>query len=202
MLYKIVQEHSLWDVANGFDVPRGFLQSLFSSSSSFASCLVHFTKVSLVRLAVLPSGGLSVSSSVRTCLSVRSFVHPFVCSSVRLSVCSFVCPFVRYLLWCTIYYIAFYSKILIGVSNILQELPEFYSIKLLLETIVDKLAYTAVLELVPLMQIPGVKKVFIYRILFIFSYLALCRWQYSLFWQFICLQALMKIWNWGLKWFL
>ncbi|CAB4017489.1 helicase POLQ-like [Paramuricea clavata] len=82
MLYKIISEHSIWDVANTFDQPRGFIQSLFTSSTSFASCLVHFT----------------------------------------------------------------------------NELPEFQNIKLLLETIMDKLSYTAVLELVPLMQIPGVKK--------------------------------------------
>ena len=125
---------------------------------------------------VFLSGQSLVCSFV--CLFVRACVRSFV----RLSVCLSVRSFVRFFV---IYSGVFYSKILIGVSNILQELPEFYSIKLLLETIVDKLAYTAVLELVPLMQIPGVKKVYIH----------FCRRQYSLFWQFICLQALIKILN-------
>ncbi|XP_046846451.1 helicase POLQ-like [Xenia sp. Carnegie-2017] len=82
MLYKIINEHSIWEVAKKFGQSRGFIQSLFTSSTSFASCLVHFT----------------------------------------------------------------------------NELPEFHNIMLLLQTIVDKLSYTTILELVPLMQIPGVKK--------------------------------------------
>ena len=53
MLYKITQEHTLWDVASTFDIPRGFVQSLFSSSSSFASCLVHFTKVPVFYCSVI-----------------------------------------------------------------------------------------------------------------------------------------------------
>lgn len=73
MLYKIVQEHSLWDVANTFDIPRGFLQSLFSSTSSFASCLVHFTKVCL-----FPSF-VSLFVPLFVCLLVCSFVYSFVC---------------------------------------------------------------------------------------------------------------------------
>ena len=53
MLYKIINEHSFWDVANTFDIPRGFIQSLFSSSTSFASCLVHFTKVIIIIIIMI-----------------------------------------------------------------------------------------------------------------------------------------------------
>lgn len=48
MLYKLINEHSIWDVAYIFDQPRGFIQSLFTSSTSFASCLVYFTNVWLL----------------------------------------------------------------------------------------------------------------------------------------------------------
>ena len=40
-----------------------------------------------------------------------------------------------------------------------QELSEFWGVNLLLEAMVKKLAYTASLELVPLMEVPGVKQV-------------------------------------------
>ena len=35
----------MWDVAGLFNVTRGFVQSLLTSASSFASCMVHFTAV-------------------------------------------------------------------------------------------------------------------------------------------------------------
>lgn len=40
-----------------------------------------------------------------------------------------------------------------------QELSEFWGLNLLLEAMVKKLSYTASLELVPLMEVPGVKQV-------------------------------------------
>jgi len=42
---------------------------------------------------------------------------------------------------------------------VLQELSEFWGVYLLLEAMVKKLSYTASLELVPLMEVPGVKQV-------------------------------------------
>lgn len=42
---------------------------------------------------------------------------------------------------------------------LLQELNEFWGVYLLLEAMVKKLSYTASLELVPLMEVPGVKQV-------------------------------------------
>ena len=41
---------------------------------------------------------------------------------------------------------------------LLQELKEFWGVYLLLEAMVKKLSYTASLELVPLMEVPGVKQ--------------------------------------------
>ena len=40
-----------------------------------------------------------------------------------------------------------------------QELNEFWGVNTLLEVMVKKLSYTASLELVPLMEVPGVKQV-------------------------------------------
>lgn len=82
MLYKLLQEHTVWNVARLFNVTRGFVQNLLTSSSSFASCMVHFTR----------------------------------------------------------------------------ELSEFWGLTMLLEAMVKKLSYTASLELVPLMEVPGVKQ--------------------------------------------
>ena len=41
---------------------------------------------------------------------------------------------------------------------LLQELSEFWGVYLLLEAMVKKLSYTSSLELVPLMEVPGVKQ--------------------------------------------
>ncbi|XP_073238132.1 helicase POLQ-like [Porites lutea] len=82
ILYKLMKENTIWDVASLFNVTRGFVQNLLTSASSFASCMVHFT----------------------------------------------------------------------------QELQEFWGVNLLLEAMVKKLSYTAALELVPLMEVPGVKQ--------------------------------------------
>lgn len=82
MLYKLLQEHTVWNVARLFNVTRGFVQNLLTSASSFASCMVHFTR----------------------------------------------------------------------------ELNEFWGVNTLLEVMVKKLSYTASLELVPLMEVPGVKQ--------------------------------------------
>jgi len=82
ILYKLMKENTVWDTAGLFNVTRGFVQNLLTSSSSFASCMVHFTR----------------------------------------------------------------------------ELSEFWGLNLLLEAMVKKLSYTASLELVPLMEVPGVKQ--------------------------------------------
>lgn len=41
----------------------------------------------------------------------------------------------------------------------IQELNEFWGVHLLLEAMVKKLSFTTSLELVPLMEVPGVKQV-------------------------------------------
>lgn len=46
ILYKLLKEHTVWEVAAVFKVTRGFVQNLLTSASSFASCMVHFTGVS------------------------------------------------------------------------------------------------------------------------------------------------------------
>ncbi|KAL9966164.1 hypothetical protein ACROYT_G024201 [Oculina patagonica] len=43
ILYKLLKENTVWDVAGVFNVTRGFVQNLLTSASSFASCMVHFT---------------------------------------------------------------------------------------------------------------------------------------------------------------
>ena len=40
-----------------------------------------------------------------------------------------------------------------------KELPEFWSYSILFEAILQKLSYAATVELIPLMEIPGVKQV-------------------------------------------
>ena len=68
MLFKLMNENTLWDVADSFQVPRGLLQSLVSSACTFASCLTHFTGVSTPDQ---PTISLSVfaHSSMRNCLA-------------------------------------------------------------------------------------------------------------------------------------
>ena len=46
ILYKLLKEQTVWEVAGVFKVTRGFVQNLLTSASSFASCMVHFTGVS------------------------------------------------------------------------------------------------------------------------------------------------------------
>ncbi|XP_068670682.1 helicase POLQ-like isoform X1 [Montipora foliosa] len=82
ILHKLMKEHTIWETAALFNVTRGFVQNLLTSTSSFASCMVHFTR----------------------------------------------------------------------------ELNEFWGLNLLLEAMVKKLSYTASLELIPLMEVPGVKQ--------------------------------------------
>lgn len=53
-----------------------------------------------------------------------------------------------------------YFKVLIcNYFFYVQELNEFWGVNTLLEVMVKKLSYTASLELVPLMEVPGVKQV-------------------------------------------
>ncbi|KAH3855655.1 hypothetical protein DPMN_098225 [Dreissena polymorpha] len=42
MLYDLWREKSVWEVAERFDTPRGFVQNLLASAASFASCVAHF----------------------------------------------------------------------------------------------------------------------------------------------------------------
>ncbi|XP_070579782.1 helicase POLQ-like [Ptychodera flava] len=81
MLWYVLKRHSIWSVAHMFDVPRGFLQNLFSSAATFASSLQRFT----------------------------------------------------------------------------EDLPEFWAFQHLLGQIVKELAHCATADLVPLLEIPGVK---------------------------------------------
>ena len=46
ILHKLMKEHTVWNTADVFNVTRGFVQNLLTSASSFASCMVHFTRVS------------------------------------------------------------------------------------------------------------------------------------------------------------
>ncbi|XP_006825666.1 helicase POLQ-like [Saccoglossus kowalevskii] len=82
MLWYVLKRHSIWVVAAMFDVPRGFLQNLFSSAATFASSLHRFT----------------------------------------------------------------------------EDLPEFWAFQHLLGQIVKELSYLATADLVPLLEIPGVKQ--------------------------------------------
>ncbi|XP_053407683.1 helicase POLQ-like [Mercenaria mercenaria] len=81
MLYDLWREKSVWEVAEKFQQPRGFIQSLLSSAASFASCVTHFC----------------------------------------------------------------------------QELEEFWAYQDLMGNFVKKLSYCVTSELIPLMEIPGVK---------------------------------------------
>lgn len=42
MLYDLWRQKSLWEVAEKFDQPRGFIQNLLSSTASFGACVYHF----------------------------------------------------------------------------------------------------------------------------------------------------------------
>ncbi|XP_034047739.1 helicase POLQ-like [Thalassophryne amazonica] len=44
VLFSLLKETSLWSVAEKFQLSRGFIQTLLSSSSAFCSCVLHFTE--------------------------------------------------------------------------------------------------------------------------------------------------------------
>ncbi|XP_028456719.1 helicase POLQ-like isoform X3 [Perca flavescens] len=44
VLFSLLKETNLWSVADRFQLSRGFVQSLLSSSSAFCSCVLHFTQ--------------------------------------------------------------------------------------------------------------------------------------------------------------
>lgn len=46
VLFSLLKETNLWNVADRFQLSRGFIQTLLSSSSAFCSCVLHFTEVS------------------------------------------------------------------------------------------------------------------------------------------------------------
>ncbi|XP_062572768.1 helicase POLQ-like [Saccostrea cucullata] len=81
ILYDLWKQRTLWEVAEKFEYPRGFVQNLLSGATSFATCVYHFC----------------------------------------------------------------------------QELEEFWAYQELLGTFVKRLAYCVSAELLPLMEIPGVK---------------------------------------------
>ncbi|CAL8322607.1 unnamed protein product [Lota lota] len=44
VLYTLLKETNLWSVAERFQLSRGFIQTLLSSSSAFCACVLHFTE--------------------------------------------------------------------------------------------------------------------------------------------------------------
>ncbi|KAM4635116.1 helicase POLQ-like isoform 2-T2 [Polymixia lowei] len=44
VLFSLLKETNLWSVAEKFQLSRGFIQSLLSSSSAFCSCVLHFSE--------------------------------------------------------------------------------------------------------------------------------------------------------------
>ncbi|KAJ9585105.1 hypothetical protein L9F63_020552, partial [Diploptera punctata] len=42
MLYDLWNQKSLWDVADKFEVPRGFVQTLMTSAATFSTCVLRF----------------------------------------------------------------------------------------------------------------------------------------------------------------
>ncbi|KAF7648005.1 hypothetical protein LDENG_00163460 [Lucifuga dentata] len=44
VLFALLKETNLWTVAERFQLGRGFVQTLLSSSSAFCSCVLHFTE--------------------------------------------------------------------------------------------------------------------------------------------------------------
>ncbi|XP_053266979.1 helicase POLQ-like [Pleuronectes platessa] len=44
VLFCLLRETNLWSVAERFQLSRGFVQTLLSSSSAFCSCVLHFTE--------------------------------------------------------------------------------------------------------------------------------------------------------------
>uniref|UniRef100_A0A7N6FF35 Helicase C-terminal domain-containing protein n=1 Tax=Anabas testudineus TaxID=64144 RepID=A0A7N6FF35_ANATE len=44
VLFSLLKETNLWSVADRFQLSRGFVQALLSSSSAFCSCVLHFTE--------------------------------------------------------------------------------------------------------------------------------------------------------------
>ncbi|XP_029920605.1 helicase POLQ-like isoform X3 [Myripristis murdjan] len=44
VLFSLLRETNLWCVAEKFQLSRGFIQTLLSSSSAFCSCVLHFTE--------------------------------------------------------------------------------------------------------------------------------------------------------------
>ena len=58
MLWAILNRTGIWDVAAKFEVPRGFVQNLFSSAASFGSSVQRFCEVSEISLARLGGQGV------------------------------------------------------------------------------------------------------------------------------------------------
>lgn len=46
VLFTLLKETNLWNVAEKFQLSRGFIQTLLNSASAFCSCVLHFTEVS------------------------------------------------------------------------------------------------------------------------------------------------------------
>ncbi|XP_040914250.1 helicase POLQ-like isoform X2 [Toxotes jaculatrix] len=44
VLFALLKETNVWNVAERFQLSRGFVQTLLSSSSAFCSCVLHFTE--------------------------------------------------------------------------------------------------------------------------------------------------------------
>lgn len=53
VLFTLLKETNLWNVAEKFQLSRGFIQTLLSSASAFCSCVLHFTEVSSKELSAV-----------------------------------------------------------------------------------------------------------------------------------------------------
>lgn len=53
VLFTLLKETNLWNVAEKFQLSRGFIQTLLSSASAFCSCVLHFTEVSAQTLSAV-----------------------------------------------------------------------------------------------------------------------------------------------------
>jgi hypothetical protein len=45
MLFDLWNQRSVWDVADEYQVPRGFVQTLMTSAAAFSSCVLRFCEV-------------------------------------------------------------------------------------------------------------------------------------------------------------
>ncbi|KAL3864360.1 hypothetical protein ACJMK2_006050 [Sinanodonta woodiana] len=61
MLYDLWRQKSVWEVADKFQMPRGFIQNLLTGTASFAACVLHFCEG---RAKLLFNAGFKTLSSI------------------------------------------------------------------------------------------------------------------------------------------